>query len=121
VARRVAPRLARLALVAGALAAGAFAAGCGSSEALSMKNEACASVNKSLQLYDEAMRDSGARRANLLDEANVDLRDAVSPASLAASGDSQWQALEATVAVSARVTESDLVQALTDQCAPGSA
>jgi hypothetical protein len=91
-------------------------AACGSG-ADSLGDQACTHVERSITLYDSSLKATGARAAELASEANTQLRAALQPASLAASGGGSWQPLAATLAESSQVPERDLVPALTAQCA----
>ena len=89
-----------------------------SSGSSSLGHEACVHVQRSLAEFAAASRTvsrsvAAADRAKALGQ----LRAALQPAALAASGDGQWQALEATLSETNRVPESELVPALTAQCA----
>jgi len=90
--------------------------GCGSGSA-ALGNAACAHVQRSIELYAASRTTHGDAATRLATEANVQLRDAARPASLAASGDGEWEALAATLSESSRVAESNLITALRDECA----
>jgi len=104
-------------LVSTALLAVALA-GCGGGSSSALGHTACVDVSRSLRAYSAAGRArtavaAAADRARALSQ----LRDALQPAALAAGSDGQWQALEATLSESSRVAESELVTALSAQCA----
>lgn len=91
--------------------------GCGTSTGHSYALQACQHVDKSLGLLRRARAHPTATDAAALrSEALKQLRIAQPLASLAASDDSQWQALEFTVSESSRVSEANLVHALAQQC-----
>ncbi|MCU1491644.1 MAG: hypothetical protein JWM85_3049 [Acidimicrobiaceae bacterium] len=111
----------------GALAGALLAAGLGgsvlaacSSGAGALGQQACKDVHRSLTLYRAAERagQTPAADAERL-QALTWLRKALRPAALAGSQDGSWQALQTTLSESSRVPESELVTALTAQCAPG--
>ena len=108
----------RLALVAApALFSGLALGACGSPASDSLGHQACVQVSRSLKTYARSQQTSGAERAKLVSQANVELREALPQAGLAASSDTDWQALAATLSESSRVAEGNLVTALTAQCA----
>jgi hypothetical protein len=73
--------------------------------------QACRHVERSLSLLARADTDPA-----LASEAATELRMALPLASLAASEDGQWQALQTTLSESPRVDESRLTHALSAQC-----
>lgn len=89
---------------------------CGSSSN-ALGTQACAHVQRSLNLYRLSRSTSGPRSRSLSTRANSELTDALRQASVAASGDGEWQALAATLSESTRVPEAYLVRALGDECA----
>lgn len=105
--------------VAGSIAvvgAGIALAACGGG-GTALAQQACTHVDRSIALYKQAAGDSDpARAAALTQQASLQLRLALPLAAQAASQDGQYQALMTTVAESSRVSEGDLVTALTDQC-----
>ncbi|MCU1494067.1 MAG: hypothetical protein JWO62_1831 [Acidimicrobiaceae bacterium] len=113
---RRARRLGAVLATTGAL--GLALSGCGGSGSDALGHKACVEVSRSLRTYAAAASaPSPARAAADRGVALSELRDALQPAALAGSSDGQWQALEATLSESSRVPESDLVIALTAQCA----
>ncbi len=92
--------------------------GCSSTSSGALAHTACLDIQHSLHAYAAAAKATTAH-ARSVDNAKAidDLRAAVQPAALAASNDGDWQALEATLSESSRVSESELVPALTAQCA----
>lgn len=107
----------RAALVVSVLATfGLLLSGCDTSSD-TLGNQACTRVEHSITLFEQSMKSSGAAAKKFTNEANTELRLALRPASLAASGDGDWQALAATLSESSRVGEGNLVQALSDECA----
>jgi len=111
--RRLGRRLVGVALVGG----GALGLSACSSQSAGLARQACAQVDASLRLYGRAQHATGAAQVRLLQRANVDLREALPNAALAASSDTDFQALAATLSESSRVPESDLTGALRAQCA----
>src|SRR5262249_47202556 len=95
-------RRVRLPLVACALVAlGALLASCSSNGSASLTAQACRDVAKSLRLFDAAQHSSDAARAAAERASAVnELRVALAPASLAASGGGSGQALMATLSES---------------------
>lgn len=113
--RRWASRAAAIAALGGA--GPLCLASCGGSDAGALGHRACVEVATSLRLFTAAQRATPSVAARDRTSALSDLRDALQPAALAAGTDGQWQALEATLSESSRVPESDLVTALSAQCA----
>lgn len=107
-------RLAALAL--SAIAAGAALSACGGNSG-ALGHQACAEVERSIALYHRSLNASGTTAASERARALSDLQRAMRPAALASSKGGNWQALEATLEESNRVPESDLVSALSAQCA----
>jgi hypothetical protein len=110
-------RRARRGLAAGLLLLGGTALAACSGQSSSLAKQACAEVSQSIRLFNESSHASGAERQTLLDEAQQKLDDAEPKAGLASGTDTDYQALAATLSESARVPESDLIQALSAQCA----
>jgi hypothetical protein len=98
-------------------ALGAGLTGCANG-ATGLVDQACHHVEVSLVLYRESVRatDPTVAAADLA-RAQGQLQDASPLAAQAAGQAPQWQALMATLAENSRLPESDLVQALQDQCA----
>jgi hypothetical protein len=94
------------------------AAGCGTAGALALARQACSHVQRSIELY-QASQSAGspANQQGKADAALAELRMALPLAASAAGQSPQWQALMTTLTESSRVPESDLVRALTQQCA----
>ena len=107
--------------LAGVALAGTLLGACGSAGGGGLAQEACAHVNRSIALYDKAAREQGAAAAATRKAALVELRRALRPAALAGSAGGQFQALQATLSESSRVPESQLVSALSAQCAAAQA
>ena len=93
-------------------------AACGSGSD-SLGDQACVHVAKSISLYSQSLKADRSAATSLAARASVELREAQQPASLAASHDTDWQALAATLSESSRITEGTLVTALRDECASG--
>ncbi len=85
--------------------------GCGQANARDYAVQACHHVERSLSLWSGAEGNPGVEAKAL-----AELRVALPLASLAASEDGQWQALQTTLSESSRVDESRLVHALSAQC-----
>jgi hypothetical protein len=84
---------------------------------VSLARSACVHIDRSITLYKQASSESdSARSAELMQQAYIQLQDALPLAARAAGKDAQWQALMTTVSESSRVPESALISALTDQC-----
>jgi hypothetical protein len=114
----VAGRRRRLAVAAACWLLPVSLAGCAHRDAAAYARQACRYVESSLAAWARARSDpdpAAAARQRLA--AQVDLRDALPLAALAASDDSQWQALATTISESTRVDEGLLVHALAIQCA----
>lgn len=111
------PRLAGAAMMAGTLLGGTLLAGCsGSGDALAQ--QACRQVATSLGLWHRSQTESPPAKASRdRAVALLELRMALPSAALAATRSGQWQALSFTLSESSRVPESDLVTALTQECA----
>ncbi|MGO8871812.1 MAG: hypothetical protein ACLQPH_10515 [Acidimicrobiales bacterium] len=89
---------------------------CGDS-GTALAQQACAHVNRSIALLQQAGHQSDATRAGQLQEqAYIQLRQALPVAAEAAFHDGQWQALMTSIAESSRVPEGTLITALTAQC-----
>jgi hypothetical protein len=107
-----------LALVAAVLAGGIAMSACssgGGSDALG--HQACVDVSHSIATYEQAAHETAAAAAATRNRALNQLRNAVRPAALASSSDTDWQALTATLSESERVPENQLISALQAQCA----
>jgi hypothetical protein len=93
-------------------------AGCADSAALGLVQQACHHVKISLALYQASEHEANAQVASQdLAQAQAQLQTASHLAAEAAGQAPQWQALMATLAENSRLPESDLVQALQQQCA----
>lgn len=108
----------RAAAVLAAVAVGAGLSSCAGGNALALARKACGDVDRSLSAYRSSQQapdstQSEAEQALALSQ----LRAALQIAANAAGENSQWQALMTTLSESTRVPESDLVHALTAQCA----
>jgi hypothetical protein len=89
-----------------------------SSAGTSAARQACTHVANSISLYSRSTSATDPSTAQrLADQAALQLSDALPLAAQAAGEDNQWQALMTTVSEFGRVPESDLVPALTAQCA----
>ncbi|MHB1712693.1 MAG: hypothetical protein ACYCV7_15060, partial [Acidimicrobiales bacterium] len=83
-----------------------------------LARSACVHIDRSLHLYKEASVAPDRAQAHALgQQAYIELRDALPIAAAAAGQNAQWQALMTTVSESNQLPESDLVKALTAQCA----
>jgi len=104
--------------VAGAGLLSAGLAGCADQAAFGLVQQACHHVEISLSLYRSSQSQSDpALAAHDLAQAQSQLQTA-SPLATEAAGEApQWQALMATLAENTRLPESDLVHALSAQCA----
>jgi hypothetical protein len=92
--------------------------GCADSAALGLVKQACHHVKISLALYQASEHEANAQVASSdLAKAQAQLQTASPLAAEAAGQAPQWQALMATLAENSRLPESDLVQALQQQCA----
>jgi hypothetical protein len=113
----VARLLSARAIVTGALVIvlGAFLSSCSGQSSGALEHQACVEVAKSLKLFNSAASSAAPDAAR--NKALAELRVALSPAAIAAAESSDYQALAATLSESSRVPESDLVQALSAQCA----
>jgi hypothetical protein len=99
------------------VAAGLGLAACGDGGASSAR-QACGHVSTSLAIYKRSVASTDpTQAARLASLANLQLSDALGLAAQAASQNGQWQALMTTLSEQGRVPESDLVGALTAQCA----
>ncbi len=97
---------------------GAGLTGCADSAALGLVRQACHHVTLSVALYRRSERDTDATvAAGDLARAEAQLQMASPLAAQAAGEAPQWQALMATLSEGSRLPESDLVQALQQQCA----
>lgn len=112
-------RLRRAALAAAAAAALAVAlSGCSSRDALGLARQACAHVQRSIALYKAAATATQpAQQQADSAQALTELRAALPLAATAAGANGQWEALMTTLSESSRVSEVDLIPALTAQCA----
>ena len=109
--------VATVAIPAAIVAAALALSSCGGG-ANALGDQACAHVERSLTLLQQSSRAVGTKAQTLETRASDELRSALRPASLAASEDgADWQALAATISESSRVAESNLVHALSDECA----
>jgi outer membrane murein-binding lipoprotein Lpp len=116
--RRGGSRTARVLTLVAAVALGTGLAGCANDQALTLAREACSHVDRSLTIYRSVEQTPGsARAASEQAQAVAQLRSALPIAATAAGEAPQWQALMTTLSESTRVPESDLVDALEDQCA----
>ncbi|MHB8438064.1 MAG: hypothetical protein ACYDD4_02730 [Acidimicrobiales bacterium] len=108
---------AQLAAGAGMLALAAGLSGCANARANGLVGQACVHVEASLRLYRASV--SAPPDVQMADQAAAlaQLRLALPIAAQAAGESPQWQAFMTTLSESSRVPESDLVQALSDQCA----
>jgi hypothetical protein len=100
----------------GALGACLFA-GCAGSSTGALEHEACTDVSHSIMSFQRAQHETGAAARSDAAKALVELRRALGPAALAAASSSDYQALAATLTESSRVSEGELIQALSAQCA----
>jgi len=93
--------------------------GCGSQhDGDVLARQACAHVERSLELYTGAQKTQSAAQALAkVDQAYHELRTALPLAAAATSANGQWIALETTISESARVAEGDLLGALRKECA----
>ncbi len=100
------------------LGGGAALTACGDG-GVALARQACGHIHQSLTLTDQASRTGTdpALANDLSQQAYLQLREALPLAAQAASQNGQWQALMTTISESNRVPESDLVTALTAQCA----
>jgi hypothetical protein len=110
-------RLRRLAVgIIVAIGLGAALSACGDS-GTALAREACTHVNQSIALLKESDHHSDpSQSAQLMQQAYIQLRNALPIAAQAAYHDGQWQALMTTVSESNRVPETTLVTALVAQC-----
>ena len=93
-------------------------AGCASQAAFGLVQQACRHVERSLALYRSSQtQPDPAVAARQQAQAQSQLQAASPLASEAAGQAPQWQALMATLAENTRLPESDLVHALSAQCA----
>jgi hypothetical protein len=91
--------------------------GC-SQNGLALAQQACVHVDRSVTLYKEAERTPSPTVARTqVQQAYVQLRDALPLAAAATSDNGQWNALMTAISESARVDESQLLTALQDECA----
>jgi hypothetical protein len=110
--------LGALAAVAITLGLSVGLAGCADSAALGLVQQACHHVKLSLALFRASEHEANAEVASSdLAQAQAELQTASPLAAEAAGQAPQWQALMATLAENSRLPESDLVQALQQQCA----
>ena len=104
--------------VVGVAVSGLFLSACGGQSADSLGHQACVEVHHALSLYAQAGQTSDAALAQSDRSHSLTLlRNALRPAALAGSSDGDWQALMTTLSETNRVPESNLVTALTAQCA----
>jgi hypothetical protein len=119
-AQRLNTRPARRLVGAAAIGVGATLGlgGCANSHALALVRQACTHVNHSLDLYEKSTTDPSPAGQQADSTAALEqLRLALPLAATAAGENAQWQAFMTTLSESSRVPESDLVVALTQQCA----
>jgi len=90
--------------------------GCATSNAIGLARQACVHVNRSLVLYEHSRTEDGAHATADANAAMNQLREGLPDAATAAGEDGQFQGLMTTLAESARIPESNLVNALQDQC-----
>ena len=110
----------RLSLSALALTAalGLGLTACANGDAHALVVQACRHVTLSLSLYRRAQSQTDAAMAERQrNDAEFQLQLAAPLAAVAAGQAPQWQALMATLSETSRLPESDLVPALTAQCA----
>jgi hypothetical protein len=106
------------AAVAVTVVLGAGLTGCANGAALGLVRQACHHVNLSLALYRASEHTSDpARAAADRTRAEEELQTASPLAAEAAGQAPQWQALMGTLAENSRLPESELVDALQQQCA----
>ncbi len=106
----------RIAAVVAFPIAGLLASACGGGGA-ALADQACAHVQRSLELYASAKHARNPTVANHERRAALtELRLALGPAARAGSAGGTYQALQATLEESNRVPESYLVDALSAQC-----
>jgi hypothetical protein len=107
--------------VAGAVAVFFAAAivltGCAHQDAAGLAQKACTHVERSLSLEQRAATAEAGVARNLRSRALAQLSEALPLAAVAAGKDTQYQALDATLSEATRVPESNLVYALSAQCA----
>jgi hypothetical protein len=104
--------------VAALLALTITLAGCGQNGGDALARQACQHVERSLRLYAQAEKATSSDVAlSKVNQAYKELREALPLAALATSANGQWVALETTLTESARVDESQLVNALSSECA----
>jgi hypothetical protein len=93
-------------------------AGCGQNGGDVLARQACQHVERSIRLYSQAEQATSSSVAlSKVAQAYKELRDALPLAAMATSDNGQWVALETTLSESARVDESELVTALSSECA----
>lgn len=110
-------RTSSVALAISVVLAGILLSACGQSSALSLADDSCHHVEKSIVLFDASKHAPNESLANRdLSDAYVQLRLALPLAARANSANGQWDALMTTISESSRVKESHLVNALHDQC-----
>ncbi len=89
---------------------------CGN-DGTNLARQACSHVDRSISYLRQSEHQPDQTDANrLVQEAYVELRNALPIAANAAYDDGQWQALMTTISESNRVPEATLVSALTAQC-----
>jgi hypothetical protein len=102
-------------LLGSLVTAGSLLSSCGAS-ATSDATQACVLVHRSIRLYDASRATTGAKSRKDLAHAELLLSEALSPANLAASTSTNWQALAGTLAEAQQLPESRLVPSLKAQC-----
>ncbi len=110
----------RLIFVGSLFAASILLSACGAS-ASSDATRACVLVHRSIRLYEAAKSVTKTQAHADLARAERLLAEAVSPANLAASTNTYWQALAGTLAEAQQLPESRLVVSLKAQCSAASA
>ena len=91
---------------------------CGNSDGAALARQACQHVDRSIALYDASVTTPSAALADTRrNQALAQLQEALPLAANAASVAKQFQALMTTLAQGAHLPESNLVHALSAQCA----
>jgi hypothetical protein len=110
-------RIGVLALCSGVLSAAALTA-CSNGDGAALARQACQHVDRSIALYNTSVTTPSAALADARrNQALAQLQQALPLAANAASVAKQFQALMTTLAQGAHLPESDLVHALSAQCA----
>jgi hypothetical protein len=90
---------------------------CSASHAQSLAVSACQKVNSAIAIYDNAKNISDVRLRQSQDQKSLALlRQALPIASVAAGQDPSYQALQADLSETSRVSESNLIPSLKQQC-----